>query len=192
MSVQTVFEIKFTGMEDLIKLAQKTQQLLDANVKNAVARTVLWGAGRIAESAPVDTGRLRSSVMGYLIDQYGMRAEGNPQAVAQGKDESITRIEGYRGVIGTNLAYALYVDLGIPSPETERKPLTAKQLRYLFAVGILQRGQGKEVIYTYKRKGSRGKGFFRSNIPLIDRYFQEQMQAAIDHAREGKLLPVTY
>lgn len=187
-----MFDIHFRGVEDLLRVAESRQLLLDANVRAAVARTVLWGASKIAEDCPVDTGRLRSSILGYLAQQHGVSLQGSdPQAITQGLGESVTEAAGYRGRIGTNVFYAALVDLGISGPKNRPK-LTTKQLRYLFARGILQRGPGKTVIYTYRRRGTRGRGFFRNNLPLIDNYFQQQMHEAIKHAERGELLPVTF
>ena len=185
-----LFEITFKGVDELLKVAERRHKLLDANVRQAVARTVLWGAARIAEECPVDTGRLRASILGYLAEKYGLSVEGDSTAIAEGQGQSLTQAEGYEGRIGTNVEYALLVDYNISGGK--RKPLTPKQLRYLFYKGILKRGQGKEVIYTYKRKKAAARGFFRNNIPVIDVYFQGQMREAIRYTERGALMPVTF
>lgn len=185
-----LFTITFKGVDELLRVAERQKQLLDANVRAAVARTVLWGAARIAEECPVDTGRLRASILGYLVQKYGLSVEGDSTAIAEGQEQSLTRVEGYEGRIGTNVAYAALVDYGLSGEK--RKPLTRKQLRYLFYKGILKRGQGKEVIYTYKRKKAMIRGFFRNNIPVIDVYFQGQMRRAIHCTECGELMPVTF
>ena len=190
MSTKGLFEIKFKGVDELLKVAERRHKLLDANVRAAVARTVLWGAGRIAEECPVDTGRLRASILGYLIEKYGLSVEGDSTAISEGQGQSLTAIEGYEGRIGTNVEYALLVDYCISG--RKKAKLTPKQLRYLFYKGILKRGQGKEVIYTYKRKKAMIRGFFRNNIPVIDVYFQGQMRMAIHHAECDELMPVTF
>jgi hypothetical protein len=189
---QVLFEIKFTGTKEVLQVAERRQKLLGQNIRNAVARTVLWGATRIAEDCSVDTGRLRSSILGYLAAQYSIELEGSDQqAIMEGLGGSTTHVNGLEGRIGTNTKYALLVDLGISG--RNNKPLSSKQLRYLFYKGILKRVKGsKQVIYTYKRKGSRGKGFFRKNIPLIDRYFHAQMEEAVKATKEDRPLPVTF
>jgi len=214
-----LFNITFKGVDELIKVAERKAQLLDANVRNAVARTVLWGAGRIAEECPTDTGRLRASILGYLVHKYGLRVEGDPVAVADGISQSVTQINGYEGRIGTNVAYASHQEYGFNA--TGPKKLTDKQRRYLFAVGILQSKDGRVVPGTVtvlvrksgkitggktyigginkvinRRAGSvshvKGKGFFRRNLVLIDQYFQEQMEEAIKATEEDRLIPVTF
>lgn len=190
MSTKGLFNITFKGVDELLKVAERRHKLLDANVRAAVARTVLWGAARIAEECPVDTGRLRASILGYLIEKYGLSVEGDPAAISEGQEQSLTRIEGYEGRIGTNVEYALLVDYNISGKKKAK--LTPKQLRYLFYKGILKRGQGREVIYAYKRKSAMIRGFFRNNIPVIDVYFQGQMRMAIHFAECDKLMPVTF
>ena len=186
-----LFTITFKGVDELIRLAEQQKKLLDQNVAAAVARTVLWGAGRIAEDCPVDTGRLRSSILGYLAEKYGVQLIGTgPAAIQEGLAQSMTQVSGPHGVIGTNVKYAALVDLGFAGAQ-QRAKLTAKQLRYLFYKGILQRGPNGTVIYTYKRKGTRSKGYFRNNVPLIDNYFQEQMKDAIAFTNRGELMPVS-
>ncbi len=198
-SGKNLFEITFKGTEELLMVAEQKAKLLDANVKAAVTRTVLWGAAKIAEDCPVDTGRLRASILGYLVHKYGLSVEGDPTAVAEGVNESVTWVDGYEGRIGTNVAYAIHQEYGFKA--TGPKQLTAKQRRYLFAVGILKSVNGKVVISDVnrrinKRAGAvsrvKGKGFFRRNLVLINRYFQEQMQEAIKTTEEGRSLPVTF
>ena len=188
-----MFSITFRGVEELLQAQQRAAQLLDANIKVAVTRTVLWGAAKMAEDCPVDTGRLRSSILGYLAEQYGVNVDmpGDPQVIEEGKRESVTGVNGYAGLIGTNVKYAAAVDLGLDVSRT-RAPLTPKQLRYLFAVGILESGPNGSVIYNYRPRARRGRGFFRNNIPLIDNYFQRQMREAIAYSERGELMPVTF
>lgn len=192
MSNKGLFEITFKGVDELIKVAERRAKLLDANVRVAVARTVLWGAKRIVEDCPVDTGRLRASILGYLAQKYGINLGGSdPQAVTEGLQESITEVNGYEGRIGTGVKYAVAVDYG-RDPDKERKPLTVKQLRYLFAKGILERGPNNTVIYKYFPKRQMSRGYFRNNIPLIDNYFQIQMREAIRFTERDELMRVTF
>ena|GEM_PF-2277709 len=194
-----LFSITFKGVDELLKVAERRRKLLDANVRAAVARTVLWGAARIAEDCPVDTGRLRASILGYLVQKYGLSVEGDPAAIAEGQNQSLTQIEGYEGRIGTNVKYAVHQEYGFKA--TGPKELTPKQRRYLFAVGILKSVNGKVVISNIHRRINKragmvsrvkGKGFFRRNLVLIDRYFQEQMREAIRHTEQDQLMPVTF
>ncbi len=193
MAQNKLFEIRFRGIKEAMELAKTREILLGINIRVAVIRTVLWGAGKVAEDCPVDTGRLRSSIFGYLAETYGIMLQGSdPKAIKDGISQSTTKVDGLQGRIGTNVSYALFVDLG-KSGSGRKKPLTVKQLRYLFYKGILKRVPGsKKVVYTYKRKGTRGKGFFRSNIPLIDRYFHTQMEEAVKATKEGRELSVTF
>ncbi len=198
-----LFNITFKGVEEALEVAQKKAQLLDANIRNALARTVLWGAGEIAKSCPVDTGRLRSSILGYLVDKNpslaGLLNGGNAEAIASGKAESVTDIIGYEGRIGTNVKYAADVEYG--HIVTGPKKLTPKQRRYLFAVGILKAVNGRVIVTDVHQKINRrsgitnrikGKGFFRKNLVLIDRYFHDQMKEAIEATEEDRLIPVTF
>lgn len=187
-----LFEITFKGVDELLRVAERRAKLLDANVRVAVARTVLWGAARIAEDCPVDTGRLRASILGYLVQKYGLTVDGSdPQAITEGLQESVTEANGYEGRIGTGVKYAVAVDYG-RDPDKERKPLTVKQLRYLFAKGILERGPNNTVIYKYFPKRQKSRGYFRNNIPLIDNYFQIQMREAIRFTERDELMRVTF
>jgi len=133
MAQATLFDIRFEGLRQVQEQLERVQDLLEYNLRQAVARTVLWGAGKIAEDTPVDTGRLRASIGGDVIDTS---AGGDPKAVAEGRRESLTAIQDLLGVIGTNVRYAIYQEFGW-QPRGPRK-LTRKQLRYLFAVGILR------------------------------------------------------
>lgn len=166
-----LFEITFKGVDELLKVAERRSKLLDANVRVAVARTVLWGAARIAEDCPVDTGRLRSSIMGYLAKKYGISLKGDAKAIAEGLQESVTEASGYDGRIGTNVEYALYQEYGVGGREVGK---TSRSGATLYAGGF------------------RGKGFFRMNIPLIDMYFQIQMREAINLTERDKLMRVTF
>lgn len=176
MANQNIFEITFKGTEELSKMAEQKQQLLDLNVKAAVIRTVLWGATKIAEDINVDTGRLRSSILGYLAEKYGITLEGDPEAINEGLNLSVTGVEGYEGRIGTNVKYALPYEYGhnlkvAKNPKNIHKRINKR-------AGMVGR--------------VKGKGAFRKNIPLIDRYFQEQMRDAITYTERGELMPVTF
>ncbi|MHB1418477.1 MAG: hypothetical protein ACYCX4_02655 [Bacillota bacterium] len=213
MADKQLFEIQFRNMGMLMEAAKTCGLLLDANVKASVARTVIWGAGRIAEDAPIDTGRLRASILGYLQEKTGISLAGaDAAAMAEGLGLSATQIDGYEGRIGTNVRYALPVEYGHKA--TGPKKLTPKQLRYLFASGILRSGPGGRAIpgtvslikgrktyrgvdITINRRAGivsrvKGKGMFRKNVPLIDRYFQNQVEMAIEYALAGKLLPISF
>ena len=194
-----LFEIKFEGVDELLKVSERRYQLLDANIKAAVTRTVLWGAGKISADAPIDTGRLRASILGELAQRYGIALNGDPAAIAEGINQSLTSLDvggaesGYEGKIGTAVEYAAYQEYGF----TVNKKLTEKQRRYLFAVGILKNVNGK-VVLTRSRKTSGvgrsvpGRAFFRRNLILIDQYFQEQMREAIRYTNQDKQMPVTF
>ena len=203
MAGKNLFEITFEGTEELLKIAERRAKLLDANVRAAVGRTVLWGAARIAEDCPVDTGRLRASILGYLVQKYGLSVNGDPKAVAEGQSQSLTQFEGYVGRIGTNVEYATHVEYG--HKVTGPKALTPKQRRYLFAVGILKGVNGgvngRVVISNIHRRINKragivsrvkGKGFFRRNLVLIDRYFQDQMREAIRYTEQDQAMPITF
>ncbi len=196
-----LFDITFKGVDEFQAAIEKRIQLVDANVKVAVIRTVLKGARMIAEDCPVDTGRLRSSILGYLAQKYNVSLKGDPQAIAAGLSESATEVSGYRGKIGTNVNYAAHVEYGHRA--TGPKKLTDKQRRYLFAAGILKSVNGRVVVSNVNSRINRraglvsrvkgkGRGFFRRNLVLIDQLFQQQMQEALKAAEEGRLLPITY
>jgi hypothetical protein len=190
-----LFEIQFQSMDKLIAAAEKRAELLKKNVEAAVAATVMWGAGRIAEDCPVDTGRLRASIGGRVVNT-GMGMD--PKAEEEGREQSLTEINGFEGVIGTNVFYVKFVEFGF----TPRGPkeLTDKQRRYLFAAGILKNVNGRVVIADVNRRINKragmsfrvkGKGFFRKNIPLIRRFFNERMEKAIAATLKGEYLPPT-
>ena len=195
---QKLFEIKFDGIDELIKLAEQQAELLRDNIAEAVADATLFGINKIANDCPVDTGRLRASIAG----DYGDQAEVDVKRgrTAEGKALSATKIDrlNMEGCIGTDVEYALHVEYGVKGI---RKKLTYKQLRYLFAKGILRvakRGkktkEGQviykkgDLVYKYKPKGERGKGFFRKNIPLIQNHFNLKMNEAIEATKEGRSL----
>jgi hypothetical protein len=195
--------------------------LLDRNLRVAVTRTVLWGAGQIAEDCPVDTGLLRASIGGMVVD-----TSAGGKGAGAGRSQSLTAIEGLTGVIGTAVRYAIYQEFGFTA--TGPKKLTPKQLRFLFAVGILKRGPGKTVIRgmrsatqtwykgnmrvahrkvtrEYKVAGVndainrragiqthvKGRGFFRRNIPAIRQFFYAACEEAISLALQGKEMQVS-
>lgn len=137
-----LWEIVFPDIEKLIVEAQETQTLMRKNVEAAVAATTMWGAAEIAKDTPVDTGRLRASIGGEVIPTGGVGSD--PAAQAYGMKESLTEIKSFEGVIGTNVHYAKYQEFGFMA--TGPKKLTPKQLRYLFASGILRKGPGNRVI----------------------------------------------
>lgn len=217
----TLFDITFKGADQLLKQVDKTQVLLLRNLRVAVTRTVLWGAGEIAEDCPVDTGLLRASIGGDVVDT----STGGAQASA-GRRQSLTRIDGLTGVIGTAVKYAIYQEFGFTASGS--KKLTPKQLRFLFAVGILKRGPGgrvipgnrttrvtyyrssrgadRKVVRAYRTTGAnaainrragiktkvKGRGFFRRNVPAIRAYFYAACDEALRLALQGQEMRVSY
>ena len=185
--MRKILDIQFKGTDELLRLAEKRARLLYQNAETAVANTVLLGVARIANDCPVDMGRARASITGELADKAGVDLQGDADAVAEGKAQSTTGFSGLQGQIGSNVEYIL--DLEYRGGVSGTRPkLTDKQRRYLFFKGVLQRGPGGEVIYNYKRKGPRGKAFFRKNLPFIRRHFNNQMELALMATKEGRLL----
>ena len=164
--MKMIFDIQFKGTEELIQLAEQRSRLLAENVETAVADTVLLAISLIANDCPVDTGRLRASIAGDLADTANVVLKGDPQAIKEGKAESVTDIDGLWGRIGTNVEYALYQEYGIGGRETSKASRSGATL------------------YS----GFRGKGFFRKNIPVLDQHFKQKMREAIDATSAGRLL----
>lgn len=201
-----LLEVSFKGVDELLKLAETAAELLRQNVESAIAETTLYGVGMIANDMPVDTGRARASIAGDLGDDAGVDLPGDPQAIADGKSQSVTGFDGLEGRIGSNVEYILPLEYG-HATRLPRK-LTAKQLRYLFANGILKadsqgnvvagdvndrinrRAEMKEGVSVRDRGRYRvkGKGFFRKNIPLISHKLQTSMERAIAATMEGRSL----
>jgi hypothetical protein len=189
-----LFEIKFEGIEQIKKLSEEHMALLHVNAKTAVARTILLGIARIAGDCPVDTGRARASLAGDLAGDAGIALDG--PGAAEGVNQSLTAINGLEGRIGSNVEYILYLEYGHRA--TGPKKLTEKQRRYLFATGILKNIKGKIVpgnIHTRinRRAGIgggrvKGKGFFRKNIPILKRYFDQMMEEAVEATLDGRSL----
>lgn len=217
----SLFDIQFDGIKQLQGRLTQIQTLLDRNLRVAVTRTVLWGAGEIAEDTPVDKGLLRASIGGMVLDtSVGGKAAG------EGRRQSLTAINGLEGIIGTAVRYAIYQEFGFTA--TGPKKLTPKQLRFLFAVGILKRAPGgrvvrgmrsvtqtwykgnmraseRKVVRQYKVAGVndsinqragikthvKGKGFFRRNIPAIRQFFFAACEEAIAIAMQGKEMKVS-
>lgn len=156
-----MYEIQFRGHKELLRALEKTGELILQNAQVAVTKTVLLGVTLIANATPVDTGRLKSSIVGEFAAQTGQAVAG--PGVAEGKRHSLTRIDGLTGVIGTNVDYAAHVEYG-------RR--------------------------IYRRVGSRRivvgtvapRAMFRSNIPRIRKYFNEQMREAVRAALKGEKL----
>ncbi|MFZ3171965.1 MAG: hypothetical protein WA118_08300 [Carboxydocellales bacterium] len=144
---KTFFAIEFSGINELLELAKKQAQLLKENVEAGVANTTLLGVARIANDCPVDTGRARASLAGELASESGVDLAGDPRLIADGIRNSVTKYSGLEGVIGSNVDYILYLEYGHKA--TGPKNLTRKQLRYLFASGILKStklSSGKSVV----------------------------------------------
>lgn len=161
------FEITFKGTDELMKLVQERTDSMKKNAETAVAKTVLLGVARIANDAPIDTGRLRASIAGEFGDITGVDLKGDPDAISDGKSQSATELKGLKGRVGTNVEYALYQEYGT----------------------------GGRAVGTNKRSGAtlyagaiKGKGFFRRNIPIIENYFDIQMEEAVHATKEGRLL----
>lgn len=172
-----MFHISFRGIDEAIKASEKKAQLLNTNIQNAIARTVLWGATMIAEDCPVDTGRLKSSILGYLAEEYGIPVDGsNLSAIEAGKEQSTTSIGNHEGRIGTNVKYAM--DVEYAHFATGRKKMSSKEKQFLYSLGMIKKVSGR--------------GFFRKNLALIDQYFQTQMDEAIQATSENRVMPVTY
>lgn len=197
--MKKLLEISFKGTEELIRLAEERANILRQNVETAVANTVLLGVARIANDCPVDTGRARASLAGDLADVAGVDLQGEQQTIAEGRAQSLTGFNGMEGRIGSNVEYILYLEYGHKT--TGPKKLTQKQLRYLFAVGILKADSAGRVIpggdnsihlRINRRAGIvgsvKGKGFFRKNIPILQRHLNQEMGKAIQQTGEGKLL----
>jgi hypothetical protein len=183
--MKKLLEMNYKGFEELQKLAAKQMQLLLLNAETAVANTVLFGVAITANDCPVDTGRARASLAGELADAAGVDIEGDPQAIAEGKSQSVTGFSGLEGHYGSNVEYILYLEYR--GERITSRELTAKQLRYLFATGILESDGEGGVKYNYQpRKGS--KGFFRNNLPRVQQHFNEEMDKAVKATKEGRLL----
>lgn len=183
--MKKIFDVSFEGIEEIKRLAKERVDLLSKNVETAVADTVLLGVTRIANDCPVDTGRARASIAGNLADQVPIPINGDPEEIAKGKAESLTGIFGKKGQIGSNVEYLIYLEYF--KMRAYQRKLSGKQIRYLFATGILESdGQGG-VIYKYRRKKS-PRGFFRKNIPIIRSHFKRVMENAISTTTEGRLL----
>lgn len=185
--MERLFDITFKGTRELLKLAENREKLLYENVAAAVAETTLYGIMLIANDTPVDTGRLRASIAGDYAMMAGiMLSRGK---ISEGKAQSRTKIDWrtLEGRIGTNVEYALDVEFGHKTGGPRK--LTAKQIRFLFATGILKAVKGKVIPTNVhsrinRRAGTdrgrvKGKGYFRKNLPLINNFFQKKMQEAI-------------
>lgn len=161
-----LISIEFRGTKQIEKLLQERADLLYRNARAAVASSVLYAITRIAADTPVDTGRLRASIAGDLGDQTGIEVTGpnvSAAAIAEGRQQSITSLDSLdklEGRVGTNVNYALHVEYGH---------------RVKFRVG--SKTKFREV---------KGRGMFRKNVPLIRRYFREEMQRGIKAATQGK------
>jgi len=187
--MKSIFEITFHGIEEVKRLAEERARHMRINAESAIANTVLLGVARIANDCPVDTGRARASLTGELADDAGVDLRGDPRAIAEGKSQSLTGFRGLKGRIGSNVEYILYLEY--KGERSGPKKLTEKQLRYLFATGILQNDGRGGVIYNYQPKKSR-KGFFRMNLPIIEAHFNRMMEKAMEATREGRLLRKGY
>lgn len=165
--MKKLFDITFQGTEQLLKLAEERANLLRKNVESAVYDTMLLGIARIGNDAPVDTGRLQGSITGEYADQAGVDLKG--EGVEEGKALSVTgfNADAMEARVGTNVEYALYQEYGAAGKE----------------IGSTGRSGAK----VYGR-GVRGKGFFRNNIPILKRHFNQVMENAIQKTSEGKLL----
>lgn len=200
-----LFDLKFEGIEELKKLAEHQAALLSENVTAAVVDTTLFGINKIANDCTVDTGRLRASLTGDFGDEADVGLKRGK--IGEGKAQSTTKIDmrNMEGTIGTNVEYALHVEYGHAS--SGPKKLTAKQRRYLFAVGILKTDKKGNVVPNIHARINRradmkngvsiadrgryrvkGKGFFRKNIPIIDAHFNRKMNEAIQATSEGRSL----
>lgn len=185
-------DIKYKGMDELLKLAKEQAQLLYLNAEGAVAKTVLFGVSKIANDCSVDTGRARASITGELAAQAGVDLQGDSVAIEEGKRQSVTGFSGLEGRIGSNVEYILHIEYR-GEFTGNRKKITAKQRRYLFAKGILVNVGGQVVYKNPKRyKSKKGKGMFRKNIPILQNYLNEEMDEAIKATREGRLLRKVY
>ena len=165
--MKKLFDISFKGHDELIKLAEQRAKLLRDNAETAVANATLYGITEIANDCPVDTGRLRASLVGEYNNMVDVELKRGQITV--GKKQSATKIDfkNMEGRIGTNVEYALYVEYGTAGRE----------------IG----GAGRSGATLYGG-GFNGRGYFRNNIPLIKQFFNRTMQEAVDATREGRLL----
>ncbi|WP_113676204.1 HK97 gp10 family phage protein [Vallitalea guaymasensis] len=173
-----LFDITINGFEDIIKKFEETDKLLVDNINKATKNTVLYGEAKIKEDTPVQSGHLRQSINGEA--------------------------KFFQGSIGTPVKYAPPVEYGHRVTGLSRNRIArAKQLRYLFATGVLKVERGKVLPgELHKRISTRGgtdtrtkvkgRGMFRKNIPKINRYFNEQIDKAVTKATEGTKLNFTY
>ncbi len=164
--MKPLISIEFRGTKEVERLLQERAKLLYQNAQSAVASAVLYAITRIASDTPVDTGRLRASIGGELGGRVGVDITGphvSSAAVAEGRQESVTSLDGLdrlEGRVGTNVNYALPVEYGH---------------RVKFRVGS-----------KTKFRKVKGRGMFRKNVPLIRRYFREEMQRGVKAATKGK------
>jgi len=85
------FRIQVAGLQEFVARASAAPDLIGQALEQGVQRAALLVEGRAKEKAPVRTGTLRRSITSVVLK------EGN-QVV---------------GVIGTNVRYAPYVELGV-------------------------------------------------------------------------------
>lgn len=177
------FTVIFRDRQDVINRLKKTAQcLLHDNLQEAVSKATLFAVTVIAKDTPVDTGRLRASVGGELSAHLGFDLGRSAQAIIDGKKQSLTEIKDLEGRIGTNVEYAPYILLN--KKRASNHKLTAAQLRFLFATGVLKSENGK-VVYMSKKKARR-RGALSRNLPLIRKYHRTVIDQAIDATLEGR------
>ncbi len=183
--MEKLYEIKYAGIDELLKLAQQDLKLFAENIGTVITNTTLFGIAKIANDCPVDKGLLQSSIAGDLAGAAGVDLKRG--RITEGRTKSTTKIDltKLEGTIGTCVEYALYVEY---RDQIKKKPLTNKQRRYLFAIGVLKKGKDGRIVLKRRLSKHGGPGYFRKNIPIIDRFFHEQMQMALLATSLGRSL----
>lgn len=78
------------GLEDVISMIERMEQQIETKVEQAVKETTLKAEADAKMLAPVDTGRLRQSIVSEFINSGSK----------------------FQGKVSTSLEYAIYVEFG--------------------------------------------------------------------------------
>lgn len=144
---QTVVGIKIEGLAELEGRFRDAPGVVESEIKRAMNRSVQRVLADVKRETPVDTGRLRSSITG--------RTEGSGAEI--------------RGIVGTNVKYAAYVEFGTRPHWPPIKALEVWARRhgttaYQVALGIARHGTRAREMF---RKG------LESNVEWIKGEFEE-------------------
>lgn len=150
MPQKAVIGVQIHGLDELHKRFSKSKEILNEELEIALRRSVQRVQSDVKRETPVDTGRLRGSITSEVT----------------GSGKSL------KGIVGTNVKYAPYVEFG-----------TRPHFPPLSALEVWARRHGTtawNVAIGIARKGTKAREMFKKGLDTNMGWVQKEFEAVAD------------